>query len=102
MQASTTTTTGTSNAAPKAMNIDITKLKYASMSGAAVMLLGVKPGDVMIKVGTKVVKSPAQLLAAVSSLKPLTATTVQVQRGAKQIELSLTVAQRPRPQAEPD
>jgi Do/DeqQ family serine protease len=63
---------------------------------------GVKPGDVMVKVGSRDVKNPAQLLAAVSSLKPLTATTVQVQRGAKQIELSLTVAQRPRPQAEPD
>jgi len=63
---------------------------------------GVKPGDVMVKVGTKAVKSPAQLLAAVASLKPLTATTVQVQRGARQMELSLTVAQRPRPQADPD
>ena len=66
------------------------------------MLLGVKPGDVMVKVGSKAVKSPAQLLAAVSSLKPLSATTVSVQRGAKQLEFALTVAQRPRPQAEPD
>ena len=63
---------------------------------------GVKPGDVMVKVGSKAVKSPAQLLAAVSSLKPLSATTVSVQRGAKQLEFALTVAQRPRPQAEPD
>ena len=63
---------------------------------------GVKPGDVMVKVGSKAVKSPAQLLAAVSSLKPLTATTVQVQRGAKKMEFVMTVAQRPRPQAEPD
>ena len=63
---------------------------------------GVKPGDVMIKVGTKAVKNPAQLLAAVSSLKPLSDTTVSVQRGAKQLEFPLKVAQRPRPQAEPD
>ena len=38
----TTTITGTSNAKPKAMNMLITKPKYASMSGAAVMLLGAK------------------------------------------------------------
>ncbi|CAN5232425.1 Do family serine endopeptidase [soil metagenome] len=63
---------------------------------------GVKPGDVLLKVGSKAVKSPAQLLAAVSALKPLSDTTVSVQRGSKQMDLALTVAQRPRPQAEPD
>ena len=72
------------------------------LSDAPAAKAGVKPGDVMVKVGNKVVKTPAQLLAAVSSLKPLTATTVQVQRGTKQVELPLTVAQRPKPQAEPD
>ena len=63
---------------------------------------GVKPGDVMIRVGNKSVKSPAQLLAAVSALKPLSATTVQVQRGVKQMEFALTVAQRPAPQSDPE
>ena len=61
---------------------------------------GLKPGDVLTKVGTQAVQSPAQLLAAVSALKPLTATTGSVQRGAQQLEFALTVAQRPKPQAE--
>ena len=42
MRASTTTTIGTSKAAPKATNMVNTKLRYASMSGAAVMLFGAK------------------------------------------------------------
>ena len=37
---STTTTIGTSNVMPNAMNIVITKLKYASMSGATVTDFG--------------------------------------------------------------
>ena len=61
---------------------------------------GLKPGDVLTKVGAQSVLSPAQLLAAVSALKPLTATTVSVQRGTQQLEFALTVAQRPKPQAE--
>jgi Do/DeqQ family serine protease len=61
---------------------------------------GLKPGDVLTKVGTQAVQSPAQLLAAVSALKPLTSTTVSVQRGAQQLEFAVTVAQRPKPPAE--
>ena len=41
-RASTTTTIGTSNAMPKARNMVSTKLRYSSMSGAGVMLLGAK------------------------------------------------------------
>ena len=41
---------GISNATPKAMNMVITKLKYASMSGAGVMLLGAKS---LMKVNTR-------------------------------------------------
>ena len=63
---------------------------------------GIKPGDVMTRVGNTAVQSPAQLLAAVAALKPMSATTVQIQRGAKQLELPLTVAQRPRPQSAQD
>src|SRR6267378_4074955 len=40
---STMTTIGISNVTPKAMNIVITKLKYASMSGAGVIDFGAKP-----------------------------------------------------------
>ena len=40
---STMTTIGISKVTPKAMNIVITKLKYASMSGAGVIDFGAKP-----------------------------------------------------------
>jgi Do/DeqQ family serine protease len=59
---------------------------------------GLKPGDVLLRVGDKTVQSPAQLLAAVAALKPHSETTVAVQRGTKQLELPLTVRQRPKPQ----
>ncbi len=47
---STITTIGISKATPKAMNIVITKLKYASMSGAGVMLFG---ANSLMKVNTR-------------------------------------------------
>ncbi|MDN3922182.1 S1C family serine protease [Roseateles violae] len=62
---------------------------------------GLKPGDVLLRVGDRPVQTPAQLLAAVSALKPQSETVVAVQRGQKQLELALTVRQRPRPQREP-
>ncbi len=40
---STITTIGISKVTPKAMNIVMTKLKYASMSGAGVIDFGAKP-----------------------------------------------------------
>src|SRR5258706_15139142 len=43
MRTSTITTIGISNGTPKARNIVITKLKYASMSGAGVIDFGAKP-----------------------------------------------------------
>jgi len=63
---------------------------------------GLKPGDVLTRVGDKPVQSPAQLLAAVSALAPQSTTQVTVQRGAQRLEFALQVAQRPKPQAEPE
>jgi serine protease DegQ len=61
---------------------------------------GIKPGDVVTKVGERAVQSPAQLLSAVSALKPKSQTTIAVMRGAKPLEFQLQVAQRPRPKPE--
>jgi Do/DeqQ family serine protease len=63
---------------------------------------GIKPGDVLLRIGTQAVQSPAQLQAVVAALKPQSDTTVAVQRGAKQLEFALTIKQRPRPPAEED
>ncbi|MEJ6006587.1 trypsin-like peptidase domain-containing protein [Paucibacter sp. AS339] len=70
------------------------------LANAPAAKAGVKPGDVLTQVGTQTIQSPAQLLSAVAALKPDTATTVAVLRGAQKMELAITVAQRPKPQAE--
>ncbi|MCZ8073175.1 MAG: trypsin-like peptidase domain-containing protein, partial [Paucibacter sp.] len=63
---------------------------------------GLKPGDVLTRVGDTPVATPAQLLAAVSALKPKTGTQVTVQRAGQQLDIAITVAQRPKPQVERD
>ncbi|WP_077037786.1 S1C family serine protease [Pelomonas sp. KK5] len=72
------------------------------LAGAPAAKAGVKPGDVLVKVGSRAVMTPAQLLAAVAALKPASDTVLSVQRGAKQMELHLTVGLRPpQPQQAP-
>jgi S1-C subfamily serine protease len=56
---------------------------------------GIQPGDVVLKVGTQDVHSSLELLGAVSSLAPQTATALVLQRGSKKIEVRIQVAERP-------
>ncbi|MCX2863380.1 trypsin-like peptidase domain-containing protein [Paucibacter sp. PLA-PC-4] len=60
---------------------------------------GIKPGDVVTRVGGTQVLSPADLLAAVAALKPQSSAAIAVQRGDKALQFELTVAQRPLPGA---
>jgi serine protease DegQ len=62
---------------------------------------GLRPGDVVVKVGPVNVINTAQLLTAVAELKPNAPTVIGVQRGERALELMVTVAQRPRIQARP-
>jgi serine protease DegQ len=62
---------------------------------------GMKPGDVVVKIGEQNIANTAQLLNAVAALKPGSAATVAVQRGDRAVELKLQVAQRPQTQREP-
>ncbi len=59
---------------------------------------GIRPGDVVMRVGAAPVANTAQLLSAVAALKPGAQATVTVQRGDKSLELNATLAQRPKPQ----
>jgi Do/DeqQ family serine protease len=59
---------------------------------------GLRPGDVVVRVGSKPVTNTVQLLSAVSALKPKTRAVIGVQRGERALELNVTVAQRPRAQ----
>ncbi|HEX4233233.1 MAG TPA: trypsin-like peptidase domain-containing protein [Caldimonas sp.] len=61
---------------------------------------GLRPGDVVLKVAGVQVSNTPQLLNAVAALKPRQTATVSVQRGAKPLDIEVTVGQRPplRPQ----
>jgi serine protease DegQ len=63
---------------------------------------GIKPGDVLLRVGPQTVATPAELLATVASLKPRTPVDVSIQRAGKTLTLTVDVAQRPRPQRDQD
>jgi serine protease DegQ len=60
---------------------------------------GVRPGDVIVKVGDTDIGDQRGLLGAVAALPPQTSTTLQVQRRKESLALKVTVAQRPKPQA---
>ena len=57
---------------------------------------GIKPGDVLTRIGAHAVASPAELLSSVAALKPGSQVEVGVQRGGKAMSFAVTVAQRER------
>ena len=59
---------------------------------------GMRPGDVVMRVADSPVNNTAQLLSAVAALKPNTKAVIGVQRGDRALDVTLTVAQRPRTQ----
>ena len=63
---------------------------------------GLRPGDVVTKVAQTPVATTAQLLNAVASLKPHSRARLEVQRGGREVEVLVTVAQRPRVSAQRD
>jgi Do/DeqQ family serine protease len=59
---------------------------------------GIRPGDVVVRIGDTQVSNTSQLLTAVAALKPQTPALIGIQRGDRAIELKITVAQRPKAQ----
>ncbi len=57
---------------------------------------GIKPGDVVLQVGGQSVDNTAELLSAVAALRPQSQANISVYRSGKQIEVQVTVGQRPR------
>ncbi|MEO8296801.1 MAG: PDZ domain-containing protein, partial [Burkholderiales bacterium] len=60
-------------------------------------LAGVRPGDVVQKVAGRRVDNTTQMLNAVAGLKPQSDAVLSVQRGPQAIEITVRVAQRPKP-----
>jgi len=56
---------------------------------------GLRPGDVVVKIGGAPVANTPQLLNAVAALKPHETATVSVQRGGSALDVKVTVGQRP-------
>jgi serine protease DegQ len=62
-------------------------------------LAGMRPGDVIVRIGDKPVADVVQLLAAVASLKPGTAAVFGISRKGQAQELNVVPGLRPRPKA---
>jgi S1-C subfamily serine protease len=57
---------------------------------------GLRPGDVVVKVGDKPVQNTGELLAAVAALPPDTPAVIGVQRGNQALQIKVQVGERPR------
>ncbi len=55
---------------------------------------GVRPGDVVLQVGGRPVRDTGELIAAVAAVAPGSRTTLQLQRGGRQLEVQVQVAER--------
>ena len=60
---------------------------------------GVKPGDVLVEIGGKPVLDPAAMLNLVAALAPGSAAKVKLKRQGHDVDASVTVGRRPKPQA---
>jgi Do/DeqQ family serine protease len=58
---------------------------------------GMRPGDVVLRIGATSVKNEAELLKAVAALKPQTSVKLAIQRGDKRLDVDVTVGSRPPP-----
>src|SRR5437899_10277839 len=63
---------------------------------------GVKPGDVLLEVQGKPVADPAAMLNLIAALAPGSAATMKVKRQGQDMDASVTVGRRPKPQARPE
>jgi Do/DeqQ family serine protease len=59
---------------------------------------GVRPGDVIVRVGDRATPDTSHLLAAVAALAPESTAVIAVQRGSETLELRVQIAQRPPPE----
>jgi serine protease DegQ len=58
---------------------------------------GMRPGDVVLKIGDKAVRNTGELLSAVAALPPNSKASLGVQRGAELLDVKVQVGERKRP-----
>jgi S1-C subfamily serine protease len=63
---------------------------------------GVKPGDVLFEIEGKPVPDPAAMLNRVAALEPGSPAKMKLRRQDKEVEATITVGRRPKPQARGD
>src|SRR5436853_7299870 len=63
---------------------------------------GIRPGDVLVEVEGKPVADPATMLNLIAALAPGSAATMKVKRKGEDMDASVTVGRRPKPQARPE
>lgn len=56
---------------------------------------GLKPGDVVVRIGSAAVSNTTELMSAVAALKPRSEAVIGVQRGERTLDLRLTIGERP-------
>src|SRR6266404_2901951 len=63
---------------------------------------GIKPGDVLLEVQGRPVADPAAMLNLIAALPPGSPATMKVKRQGQDVDASVTVGRRPKPQARPE
>jgi S1-C subfamily serine protease len=63
---------------------------------------GVKPGDVLIEVEGRPVADPTSMLNLIAALPPGNTAKMKLKRAGKDLDASITVGRRPKPQTRPE
>src|SRR5437660_2063872 len=63
---------------------------------------GIRPGDVLLEVQGKPVADPAAMLNLIAALAPGSAASMKVKRKGEDMDASVTIGRRPKPQARPE
>ena len=69
------------------------------MRGSPADKAGVKPGDVLVEVEGKPVADPTAMLNLIAALAPGQPAKMKLKRQEKELDATITVGRRPKPQA---
>ena len=69
------------------------------LNGGPADKAGVKPGDVLVAIDGKPIVDPQSVLSTVTGIAPGSAAKVKLKRKGQDLELSVTIGRRPKPQA---